>query len=123
MSVKDKLWKNGLRINYECEVKPEPGQCAMSKLLIGLLCALLLSWPVFAADCTVDKAGYQALKTGMTYKQVAQILGCEGEGVSENEIAGFHTIMYKWYGKDGISNMNVMFQNGRLMQKSQFGLK
>ena len=67
---------------------------------------------------------YNRLKTGMTYAQVVQILGKEGEELSSNEIGGYTTVMYKWDGDAGWgANMNAMFQNGKMNSKSQFGLK
>jgi hypothetical protein len=65
---------------------------------------------------------YQKIENGMTYEQVKQIIGHEGEELSQNEIAGIKTIMYQWVNKNG-SNMNAMFQNDAVVQKSQFGLK
>ena len=60
----------------------------------------------------------------MTYAQVVQILGKEGEELSSNEIGGYKTVMYKWDGNAGWgANMNAMFQNSKLNSKSQFGLK
>ncbi|MBW7866674.1 MAG: hypothetical protein H3C30_19955 [Candidatus Hydrogenedentes bacterium] len=65
----------------------------------------------------------------MTYAQVVQIIGHEGEEVSRNKIAGvpgvipdIETVMYQWFNKNA-SGMNAMFQNNALMQKAQFGLK
>lgn len=65
---------------------------------------------------------YQKIENGMTYDQVKQIIGHEGEELSQNEIAGIKTIMYQWVNKNG-SNMNAMFQNDDVVQKSQFRLK
>lgn len=70
----------------------------------------------------VTMANFNRLKTGMRYAEAVKILGSEGEVMSENEIAGHHTIMYKW-DSSGLGNMNAMFQNGKLVQKAQFGLK
>lgn len=70
----------------------------------------------------VTMANYGRIQTGMTYTQVVQILGKSGTELSSNEIAGYRTVMYQWQG-DGIANMNVMFQNGKVIQKAQFGLK
>ncbi len=58
----------------------------------------------------------------MSYAQAIIVIGKKGELLSENEIAGFHTAMYSWSNWDG-SNMNIMFQNDKLIQKAQFGLK
>ncbi len=80
------------------------------------------STPASTAGVTMEN--YNRLKTGMTYVQVVQILGKEGEELSSNEIGGYKTVMYKWDGDAGWgANMNAMFQNGKLNSKSQFGLK
>ncbi len=70
----------------------------------------------------VTMENFKKLKNGMSYKQVVEILGKEGELLSENEVAGTKTEMYQW--KAGMmSNMNAMFQNDKLMSKAQFGLE
>ncbi|MBT9547981.1 MAG: DUF3862 domain-containing protein [Candidatus Sericytochromatia bacterium] len=71
----------------------------------------------------VTMANYNRLKTGMSYEQVVAILGKAGTELSSNDIAGYQTVMYQWEGDSFASNMNAMFQNGKLMQKAQFGLK
>ncbi len=35
---------------------------------------------------------------------------------------GIKTVMHQWMNSDG-SNMNAMFQNDKLVQKAQFGLR
>jgi hypothetical protein len=52
-----------------------------------------------------------------------EILGKDGEELSSNEIAGVKTVMYKWDGNGFAANMNAMFQNDKMMSKSQLGLK
>lgn len=37
-------------------------------------------------------------------------------------MASIETVMYQWVNRNG-SNMNAMFQNNKLVQKAQFGLK
>lgn len=72
----------------------------------------------------VTLANFNQIKTGMKYDEVVKILGKEGEVISESEVAGYKTVMYKWDGSGGFgANMNAMFQNGKLMSKSQLGLK
>ena len=64
---------------------------------------------------------YSQLENGMTYDQVARILGSDGEEVSSSDLGGTSTRMYAWKNGDG-SNMSAMFQNGALVMKAQFGL-
>jgi hypothetical protein len=71
----------------------------------------------------VTMESYNRLKNGMTYAQVVQVLGKDGEELSSSDIGGIKTIMYKWDGNGFGANMNAMFQNNKLMSKAQFGLK
>ena len=69
----------------------------------------------------VTKSEFDQIREGMTYDQVVGIIGASGELLSSNDLAGFSTVMYSWANANG-SNMNAIFQNGKLMQKAQFGL-
>ena len=72
----------------------------------------------------VNMENYSKIQTGMSYEEVVAILGKQGEEVSSNDIAGYKNVMYKWEGDTGFgANMNAMFQDGKLFQKAQFGLK
>ncbi len=87
-----------------------------------------LALPSFGSQIvTYDK--YKRIEDGMSYSQVVSIVGAEGEELSRNKMPGVRgvmasveTIMYQWMNSNG-SNMNAMFQNDKLMQKAQFGLK
>lgn len=70
----------------------------------------------------ITMANYHRIQTGMTYSEVCEILGKPGVEMARNELAGIKTELYSWQSK-GPANMNVMFQNGRMVQKAQFGLK
>jgi hypothetical protein len=76
---------------------------------------------------TFDK--YQRIQPGMSYQQVKSIIGAEGEEISSNFMEGvpgvmpsLKTVMYQWFNSNG-TGMNAMFQNDKLMQKSQFGIR
>lgn len=71
----------------------------------------------------VTMAQFQRLQTGMSYAQACKVLGLEGEELSSNSLMGIKTVMYKWNGTSLTGNMNAMFQNDKLIQKSQFGLE
>ena len=70
----------------------------------------------------VTLAQYHQIQESMSYREVAYVLGKAGEEVARNDIAGYVTVMIQWSNRDG-SNMNAMFQNGRLVSKAQFGLR
>lgn len=72
---------------------------------------------------------YKQIENGISYKQTVAIIGYEGEEISRNKINGvpgvvesIETVMYQWVNSNG-SNLNAMFQNDKLIQKAQFGLK
>lgn len=67
------------------------------------------------------KADYDAIEEGMSYSDVRRIIGAAGEEISSSQVAGYTTIMYSWKNANG-SNMNVMFQNDKLVNKAQFRL-
>ena len=73
-------------------------------------------------------ANFNRLQTGMTYAQVVQILGKEGEKLTElgsKETTGDVVVMYQWNGDGGgpDAKMNAFFKNGKLDSKLQFHLK
>ena len=72
----------------------------------------------------VNMTNYSKIETGMSYSQVAALLGENGTELSSNELAGYKTVMFSWNAKNGFgANMNATFQNDKLMSKAQFGLK
>lgn len=67
---------------------------------------------------------FNKIETGMTYKEVVEIIGEEGTVLSESEIGNIKTTIYSWYGEGTIgANANVTFQKGKVTSKAQFGLK
>ncbi len=70
----------------------------------------------------VTLENFNKIQTGMSYRQVVAILGEEGTVMSENEIAGYRTVLYQWKG-GVLANMNATFQNDKLVSKAQFGLQ
>ena len=76
---------------------------------------------IFDSPPLVTESEYNQIREGMSYSQVCQIIGANGEELSRTDIAGYSTVMYQWINSNG-SNMNAMFQNGSLVSKAQFGL-
>jgi hypothetical protein len=70
----------------------------------------------------VTLAAYMRIENGMSYEQVREIIGRDGQEISSSNIAGYLTVMYSWKNWNG-SNMNAMFQNDQLVTKAQFGLR
>ena len=93
----------------------------MTRLLILFFTAAI----VLVSGCgpqKVTKAEYDAVREGMSYAEVAKIIGNPGEETVSNSLGGIKTEMYSWVNSDG-SNMNAMFQDGELVTKAQFGLR
>jgi hypothetical protein len=92
-------------------------------LAAALLASAVTTATAQATTCKVGLAQYQSLASGMSYPRVIAILGCEGSELSRVDMAGFKTVMYMWQGNSPVANMNVMFQNGALISRAQFGLQ
>lgn len=67
-------------------------------------------------------AKYHRIETGMTPDEVHEIMGSWGKEQARVEAAGILTVSYSWQNQDG-ANMTVMFQNGKVTSKGQFGLR
>jgi RNA polymerase subunit RPABC4/transcription elongation factor Spt4 len=73
--------------------------------------------------CTATMSDFSSIKTDMTYRRVASIIGCEGEETTRSEVGDYQLVAYIWPGNSFASNMSAVFQNGRLVSKAQIGLK
>jgi hypothetical protein len=76
-----------------------------------------------ACGATMDE--FSQLRVGMTYEQVREIIGCDGEVQSHVSLVGIDSTMYGWRGAGRwlAGNMNATFQNGHLVSKAQFLLR
>lgn len=100
------------------------------KILVPISLALILA--ASAADaarspggrpCRVDRAHYNALKHGMSYGHVRDLLRCGGWRVSHLTIGREERATYSWRGHGTYgANLTLTFRNGRLTDKSQLGL-
>jgi hypothetical protein len=78
-------------------------------------------------DGKISLDEFNQIKTGMTYDEVVSIIGSKGELLSESDLgigSEYVTTMWMWEGKGSIgANANVMFQDGKVVNKAQFGLE
>lgn len=76
---------------------------------------------------TISLDEFNAIQTGMTYQEVFDIVGSRGELLSETDLGlgdQYYSAMYMWEGEGSTgANANVMFQGGKVVSKSQFGLE
>lgn len=75
-----------------------------------------------SGTATISLSEYDKIQTGDSYSQVVKIIGGPGDCLSSLDAGGFKTSMYAWYGADGFSTATVLFQNDKVITKSQFGL-
>ncbi len=73
-------------------------------------------------DSKFNGANFNKLDVGMKYADVVKILGSEGEIVTDSGLSGGKTVMYKWTDASG-SFVKVIFQDGKLLDKVQTGLR
>jgi len=72
------------------------------------------------SEGSITLTEFNRLKNGMSYRDVAYIIGTEGELLSESGT----TSIYKWDGEGSIgANANVTFQDNKLVGKAQAGLE
>ena len=84
----------------------------MKTLIVVVL--LLLGIVPARADCTISKEQFNTLAIGMTYTQVVEVIGCEGELLSESVIGDINTRMYRWSGGSPFSDATVFIQGSWL---------
>lgn len=68
---------------------------------------------------------FDKIQKGMNYREVAAIIGAPGENAGEFKVEKGSVVMYRWKGKTdkGEWILSAKFENGKLTDKSQFGLK
>ena len=76
---------------------------------------------------TITMEEYDQIKIGMTYDEVREIVGGDGENVSSADFGiGSESIMeiYSWDGaEDGYGSATIIVQDGTVISKSQYGLE
>jgi hypothetical protein len=72
------------------------------------------------AELTLEK--YDRIKTGMSLKEVEEIIGAKGEEMSSSEIGKYKIVSMKWDGGD-FKYIYATFNNDKLTSKSQANLK
>ncbi|MBH5317192.1 hypothetical protein I6N90_05135 [Paenibacillus sp. GSMTC-2017] len=74
----------------------------------------------------ITKAEFEKIKNGMTYKEIVDIVGGEGELVSEGGEEGSetHVVIYMFEGDgDALASATFAITAGKLITKTQLGLK
>lgn len=76
---------------------------------------------------TISKDEFEAISSGMTYEEVVEIVGSDGELLSESDLGigdAYKSSIYMWKGEGSWgANANVTFQGGKVISKAQIGLE
>ena len=73
----------------------------------------------------VTYENFEKIQNGMTYQEVVDLLGKEGEILSDVDLGmgeEYKTTVYAWTENIGIGNCNVTIQGGKVVAKAQAGL-
>lgn len=71
---------------------------------------------------TLDE--FNTIQNGMSYEEVVEIIGSEGEASSTATVGDITTSIYMWKGKGSVgANANVTFIDNKVSAKAQFGLE
>ncbi len=76
-------------------------------------------------ESNVVTTTFDKIQKGMNYREVAAIIGSPGENAGEFKVEKGSIVMYRWKGKTDKGDwiLSAKFENGKLTDKSQFGLK
>lgn len=100
---------------------------AMFMVLIITVSYVFLFWNPGGSNPsgeTITLGEFYEIETGMTYQEVVQIIGCDGELSSESSLLDSTYQIYTWKGNGTIgANANISFTNGRVTSKAQAGLE
>lgn len=97
----------------------------LNRYISASLCAapLLVSACAGGSSCFATQQKLSALRPGMTYQEVVQVMGCEGT-ISQTMAAGGESAVYvKWNGpgRAAYSFTLIGFRNGRMEYYSTSG--
>lgn len=74
-----------------------------------------------ATSSGVNADSFAAIQSGMSYEDVVALMGSEGELTSESEAGGSTSQLYQWE-SDGWGIAQVMFMDGKVVNKTQLGI-
>lgn len=110
------------------------GKKAMIGLVVGLMLILTISLIVgdtekvdtnitYEDNPTISKNEYTQVKNGMSYTDVKNIVGGEGEVFAEMSVNDTEMFSVKYIGDNDEGSASVSFTNGKVTLKTESGLK
>lgn len=74
-----------------------------------------------SGNADIDQAKFNKIEVGMTYDEVKNIIGADGELTFESKAGNFTSSAYRWKGEK-FSSIYATFRDGELQTKSQTNL-
>lgn len=111
-----------------CGAKNKHGHPILAGILIFFGICMVIAAMGGSGNMTKDKVTlekFNAISAGMSYKEVVDVIGFEGDLNSQVDLQmgdAYKTEIYTWANPTG-SNMNATFQGGVVVSKAQVGLK
>lgn len=89
-------------------------------IVISIFAAGIIPFPS-SKNITMEE--YEKIQTGMTHKEVSEIVGSTGEFISDEYISGSRYTLVRWRKSLSTTGLaDVYFINGRVDSKTEFGL-
>ena len=110
--------------------KPEPAKPASTSGNSGNTSSTPKSTPASADEDKPASTGgreltmakYDQIKKGMTYSEVVEILGGEGEELTSSAVGKYKVSSYTWSGEN-LEMIAIVFENDKVSSKTQANLK
>lgn len=74
------------------------------------------------SEVAVTAEQYGKVENGMSYKDVEKIMGGSGVSLSESKFSGETLEVFLWSGVTSGSNCTITFENGKVIDKTEFDL-
>lgn len=94
----------------------ELGTKTVASAIGGIVVLLALYWVFIGFGASISQEEYVRLENGMSYQQVVEIVGGEGDLVMDANIMGMSMRGYRWHGS-GMQSVMVSFNGDRMAAK------
>jgi hypothetical protein len=94
----------------------------MKKLLVAMLACVMLLTACNSKKGLATMQHFEDIEIGMTYEEICEIIGAEGELVAEAGSGDIVVQSYTWEGVNANSVISISFTNGVADAKAQTGL-
>lgn len=80
--------------------------------------------PPIQTKCGATLAEFYEMRSGMSYREVRDVVGCEGEVISQMALMGSNHITVQWDSQNTrFGSMTASFRDNSMVSRTQFNLK